>query len=259
MLNSIIKSFLPKKMLTTKNDSYQLNPMFKREFYFGDKYKRLDVISSDLAEIIARYRLGFNTEFSHSRSSRLIAKYARIELIGQKCEIQRSHILDMCNGLSESELIEWVTLYNSNFDDPVSINKVSKVLDDLYEEINYPSGEESSYTVINRYFSLLEDDSFYNGFLNLFKVSSDLGTYDRKLSKSIIAKLKIYISVFCTMQLDLPAKQSYSLNYIDNDSKLSALVDYLIQHQHDIYHKNHNGKKTTDFCFANSCQNKINS
>ena len=231
---SLFKRIFFKKLLTTKNGLYQLNTRFKTEYYSGGVFKRVGEFNDDFVDFIKKYRLGFNTAFSFSNSCRLIALYSRIEWKAEKEESHRHHFLDICNGLSNQELSTWVNTYNEFFDDPNYLNKVYKNLDDLYEAILYKDDGDDNYVAINKYLLLLGGDSVHDEFLNLFKFSKNKSIDGRNYLKSEIAKLKVYISVFCMMNMDLPRKQSYSVNYIDCTTKIFDLVDHLINHQREV-------------------------
>ena len=68
MITSLFRKIFPKKMLKTKDGLFQLNTAFKKEFWSGGTFKRVDEFNDDFVEAIKNNRLGVNTEFSFSTS-----------------------------------------------------------------------------------------------------------------------------------------------------------------------------------------------
>jgi hypothetical protein len=185
----------------------------------------------DLKDIQKRLSLNETPQFTVSKTG-IIVKYNRIESIGKKLELNRSHFLDIVNNLSSEGLKVWIHNYNYYLNDHKNISFMVESLDQIYENSVLDQDET--------FFPLfLESKSDWNAliksdFKKLFNFETHQQNKFHHQAEYIRKKelLKSYISVFSELSLNLHHSEIKTFGeyaYSDNINRITTfLLDYQV-------------------------------
>jgi hypothetical protein len=195
----------------------------------------------DLKDIQERLSLNENPQFRVSKIG-IIVKYNRIESIGEKLELNRSHFLDIANNLSSEGLKVWIHNYNYYLNDHKNISFMVESLDHIYEnsilnqdETFLPQFLESK----NDWNASIKGDfrKLFNFHIHQQNKFHHQPEYTRK--KEL---LKSYISVFSELSLNLHHSEIKTFGEYTYSDNIKRITNFLLEYQVLQFEKSKNKK-----------------